>query len=114
MIGGSGPSAVAPGCGASHSSAASDAASSRLALKRRPRASTSTVDGRGREPRRAAHPGAADTAIPPRVLREVLLVIVLGVVELRRLADLRRDRSVARLAERALICRGRRLRRDAL
>ena len=38
-------------------------------------------------------------AIAPRVLREVLLVVLLGEVELRRLADLGRDRAVAGLRE---------------
>src|SRR5712691_2666871 len=56
-----------------------------------------------REPSRAAHAGAAAAAIAPRVLGEVLLVVVLGIVELGRRADLRRDGLVAGLAEHALV-----------
>src|SRR3954447_3640425 len=44
---------------------------------------------------RAAHAGAADAAVTVRVLREVLLVIVLGVVELAGICDLGRDVAVA-------------------
>ena len=44
---------------------------------------------------RAADAGAAEAAVAVRVLREVLLVVVLGVVELRRRHDLGRDRAVA-------------------
>src|SRR3954464_14644401 len=43
----------------------------------------------------AAHAGAADAAVTIRVLGEVLLVIVLGVVELSGIGDLRRDLAVA-------------------
>src|SRR5207247_7734391 len=45
---------------------------------------------------RAAHAGAAEAAISVRVLREVLLMIVLGVVALGRRLDLGRDRAVSR------------------
>src|SRR5712692_3318866 len=57
----------------------------------------------GGEPGRAAHPRAAATAIAPRVLGKVLLMVVLGVVELGGRADLRRDGLVAGLAEHALV-----------
>src|ERR1700674_2876541 len=40
---------------------------------------------------RAAHPGAAQSAIAERVFREGLLMIVLGEVELPRVARFRRD-----------------------
>src|SRR5258707_8458870 len=65
------------------------------------------LGGRGGldEARRAGDTGAADAAVAPRVLGEVLLVIVLGVVELERLTDLGRDRSVARLREDRLVGR---------
>src|SRR5439155_24616388 len=56
----------------------------------------------GRQARRASDPGAAATAITPRVLGEVLLVVVFGVVELSGGADLGGDGLVARLAEHAL------------
>src|SRR3989442_1138633 len=57
----------------------------------------------GGEPGRAAHARAAAAAVAPWVLGEVLLVVVLGVVELGRGADLRRDGLVAGLAEHALV-----------
>src|SRR5206468_8934212 len=50
----------------------------------------------GSDANRAAHAGAAEAAIPVRILREVLLMVVLGVVELGRRLDLRRDRAVSR------------------
>src|SRR5437773_8485423 len=50
---------------------------------------------RDRESSGTAHAGAADAAVAPRILREVLLVIVLGVVELRRIEDFGGDRAVA-------------------
>src|SRR5687768_9387577 len=61
--------------------------------------------GRGRDgqPGRAGHARAAVTAVAPRILREVLLVIVLGVVELRRVEDLGRDLLEARLRELFLV-----------
>ena len=58
------------------------------------------VDGKRDQPRRlhrradadrAAHAGATQTAIAIRILAEVLLMIVLGVIELGRGLDLRRD-----------------------
>src|SRR5689334_478108 len=48
---------------------------------------------------RAAHAGAAEAAVTARVLRQVLLVVVLGEVELRRRPDLRGDLAVARRGE---------------
>ena len=41
---------------------------------------------------RAAHAGAAETAIAHRILGEVLLMVVLGEIERRRVEDLGRDR----------------------
>ena len=48
---------------------------------------------------RAGDARAADAAVPVRVLREVLLVVVLGVVERPRRLDLGRDLAVARALE---------------
>src|SRR3954469_16583244 len=45
------------------------------------------------------HTGAAEPAIAVRVLREVLLVILLGEVHRRRLADLGRDLAMAGLVQ---------------
>ena len=36
----------------------------------------------------------------PRILRQILLVIILGVEELRRVEDFGRDRTMTRLAQR--------------
>src|SRR4051794_38954784 len=47
------------------------------------------------EPDRAGDAGAAQAAVAVGHLREVLLVVVLGVVELAELGDLGRDRAVA-------------------
>ncbi|MPY91581.1 MAG: hypothetical protein GEV08_00545 [Acidimicrobiia bacterium] len=47
------------------------------------------------EPHRAGHAGAGDAAIAVRHLGQVLLVVIFGVVELRRRADLRGDLAVA-------------------
>src|SRR5689334_10553032 len=52
---------------------------------------------------RAAHAGAAEAAVAVRILRQVLLVIVLGVVELGRGTDLGRNRAVAGFGDRPLI-----------
>src|SRR6185503_1370602 len=46
---------------------------------------------RDAETDRAAHAGAAEAAIAVRVLGEILLMIILGVVERRRIEDLGRD-----------------------
>src|SRR2546429_337375 len=56
----------------------------------------------------------ADPAVAGRVLREVLLVVVLGVVERHAVRYLRRDRLVAGLAQALLVHRLRRLRGLAL
>src|SRR5205814_898981 len=61
------------------------------------------------EPDRAAHAGAAEAAIAGRVLRQILLMVVLGEVERRRIDNLGRHRAVAALGqgglERRLRCR---------
>src|SRR5918999_3239121 len=57
---------------------------------------------RRREPYRAADPGTTEAAVAVRVLREVLLVVRLGVVERAPLRDLRRDLAVAGIAQLAL------------
>ena len=46
-------------------------------------------------PDRTGHARAADAAIAVGILRQVLLVIVLGVVERRRVGDLGGDAAVA-------------------
>src|ERR1043165_3004415 len=66
------------------------------------------------QPHGTAHAGAAEPAVAVRILRQVLLVVVLGVVELRRRKDFRRDRAVAALRQRALILVAGALRRRAL
>jgi hypothetical protein len=58
-----------------------------------PQAAVPRASGGGAD--RAGHAGAADAAIAAGVLGEVLLVVVLGVVEGRRFADLGRDGAVA-------------------
>src|SRR5574337_320288 len=52
---------------------------------------------------RTAHARAAQAAIAPRVLGEILLVILLGVVELGRQANLRGDRAVPGSAQALLV-----------
>src|SRR5476649_1539971 len=59
---------------------------------------------------RAAHAGAAQAAIAVGVLGEILLVITLGVVELRRVEDLGRDLAHAAARELLLEDRARGLR----
>src|SRR5579885_875460 len=54
--------------------------------------------------------GAAEAAVAVRILREVLLVVVLGVVERPGLRDLGGDLAVARFRELLLEHRARRLR----
>src|SRR5689334_2017015 len=49
---------------------------------------------------RTGHAGAAKPTITARVLGEILLMITLGEVELRRIENFRRDRAVALLADR--------------
>src|SRR5436190_10133782 len=55
-----------------------------------------------------------EAAVPIRIFREVLLVVVLGVVELGRGQDLGRDRAVARGGELNLEPVARQLRRAPL
>src|SRR5688572_10605807 len=52
---------------------------------------------------RECNSASAQPAITVRILRQVLLVIFLRVVELRRLADFGGDRGAMRLAERFLV-----------
>src|SRR5918997_232987 len=63
---------------------------------------------------RAGHAGPAQPAVPVRVLREVLLVVRLGVVERGGLGDLSRDVPVAALGELRLDRLARVLRRTRL
>src|ERR1700734_1637491 len=51
-----------------------------------------TLSGNSRSDR-TAHAGAAEAAITVRVLRQILLVIILGEIERRRLAGFRGGRS---------------------
>src|SRR5258708_18170724 len=55
------------------------------------------------EAHRAGDAGAAEPAVTARVLRQVLLMVVLGVVEGRLARDLRRDAPEPRRAERPLV-----------
>src|SRR5215204_7717295 len=68
----------------------------------------------GAQPDRARHARPAQPAVAVRHLGEVLLVVVLGVVEVARGRDLRRDLAVARAREALAEDGGRRLRRLAL
>src|SRR5687767_10506464 len=61
-------------------------------LPTQPSHHTSVLSRRSSGPIR--HPASAQAAIASRILLQILLVIVLGVVELRRVLDLRRDRTV--------------------
>src|SRR5690349_12160531 len=63
---------------------------------------------------RAGHAGAADAAVAGRVLGQVLLVIVLGVVELAGRDDLGGDRAIALGGEGLLVGRPGGLRRRGL
>src|SRR6202035_4515997 len=65
-------------------------------------------------PDRAAHAGAAKSAITVRVFRQVLLVIILGEIERRRIADLVGDRPHPLGCKRLGIGGLRSLRRGAL
>src|SRR3989475_110795 len=58
--------------------------------------------------------GAAEAAVAVGILREILLVVLLRVVELRRGQNLRRDRTVAHSGEPLLIRITRSLRRAFL
>src|SRR5262249_14851480 len=62
------------------------------------------------DPHGTAHAGAAMAAIAVGVLRQVLLMVVLGEIELGSGRQLRGDRAVAGGAEGLLICLQRRLR----
>src|SRR5262249_19712401 len=55
------------------------------------------------EPDRARHAGATNAAVAPRVLGQVLLVIVLGVIERGRVEDLGGDPAVAPLRQHPLV-----------
>src|SRR3954453_6545652 len=68
----------------------------------------------GRNADRTAHAGAAQTAISHRVLRQVLLVVVLGKIERRRIDDLGGDGIEAARLELLVVHRLRRLRGFAL
>src|SRR5689334_20027499 len=59
-----------------------------------PRARRDSVRGNA-DADRAAHPGAAKPAIALRILGQILLVVVLGEVERRRIADFGGDRAQA-------------------
>src|SRR5580692_6803140 len=63
---------------------------------------------------RAADAGAAETAVAVWVFREILLVVVLGVEELRRRHDLRGDRAVTGRGQLLLKRDARHLRRTLL
>src|ERR1700722_9569905 len=63
-------------------------------------ATSTTLSGMGRRAGHAgsdlaSHAGAAEAAIAVRILRQILLVVILGEVEGRRVADLGRDRAQA-------------------
>jgi hypothetical protein len=53
------------------------------------------MSGRFHYANRAAHARAPEAAIAVRILREVLLVIALGVVKFRRVEEFGRDVAVA-------------------
>src|SRR5688572_5256098 len=61
-----------------------------------------------------ADAAATQPAVPTRILVQILLVIVLGVVVLRRVLDLGRNRSVARLLQALTVALQTRLRGRAL
>src|SRR4051794_40914079 len=61
--------------------------------------------GADTRPDRARHTGAAKPAIAHRVLGEILLVVVLGEVEWRRIDNLRGDRSEALAGQRLAVHR---------
>src|SRR5262245_20285297 len=54
---------------------------------------------------RARHSGAAKAAIPERILRQILLVIILGEIELGRVDDLGGDGTVPFLLQLLLVHR---------
>src|SRR5262249_53158376 len=59
---------------------------------------------------RTAHAGAAEAAIAHRVLRQILLVVVLGKIECRRIENFGGDRTEAPRLELLVVHRFRRLR----
>src|SRR5712691_9015856 len=75
------------------------------------RARTARITGPsgGLDPDRAAHAGAAEAAIARRVLGQILLVVVLGEIERRRIEDLGGDGVEAPRFQFLLIHRLRRL-----
>src|SRR5688572_32764613 len=66
------------------------------------RAAHSHLSRRSQCSDRTGNAGAAQPAVAAGILGEVLLVVFLGIVELRRRTDLGRDRAEAGLAERLL------------
>src|SRR5262252_3935896 len=62
---------------------------------------------RNTQSRWAGDASAAETAIAAGVLRQILLVIILGVIEGLRVLDLGRDRAIALGLERRLVDRAR-------
>src|SRR6186997_2928214 len=67
------------------------------------RAAQSHLSMRSEHSGRTRNAGAAEAAVAARVLGEVLLVVILGVVKLRRGADLGGDRSEAFGLQRLLV-----------
>src|SRR6267142_1228011 len=67
-----------------------------------------------RDARWTGDAGPGDPAIPARVLRQVLLVVILGVIEGRLVGDLGRDRAESLLPQRGLERLSRLLGRRAL
>src|SRR5262245_44057005 len=61
------------------------------------------------DPDRATHAGAVEAAVAPWILREVLLVVLLCIVKLRRVANLGRDRAEPGAGKSRLIELARRL-----
>src|SRR5713226_7265937 len=76
--------------------------------------STKVTLGRRGETHRAAHAGPAKAAVSVRIFRQVLLVVVLGVVERGRGQHFRRDRAEACSRQPLLIGRARSFRSLAL
>src|SRR3954447_20367260 len=95
-------------------SAARDGRAGGVHRRRGPWTSAVLAARRGADPDRAGDAGAAEPAVAVRVLREVLLVVVLGVVEVLERRDLGRDLVVAAAGELALEHAPRRLGRLAL
>src|SRR5438874_10356130 len=68
----------------------------------------------GKDADGTGHAGSAEPAIPVRILGQILLMVLLGVIELRRLDDLGRDRSVPGGCQLRLVRVARRLGRAPL